>query len=121
MEAVKAVKGHYLFNMLQDFRHVLVFDLREKSEWESNHIRDSFNVNAQTPKPEVEKVIEASLRQADEKEQKYKQLKKVRRYFFIGGKSPQEQERMGRVVAAVPASSDNKIYSLAEDFSQFHK
>ena len=65
MDAVKAVKGHYLFNMLQDFRHVLVIDLRAKAKWESNHIRDSFNLLEQTSKEEIEKVVETSLRQAD--------------------------------------------------------
>ena len=53
MDAVKAVKGHYLFNMLQDFRHVLVIDLRPKPDWESNHIRDSFNLPDQTSKQEI--------------------------------------------------------------------
>ena len=67
MDPVKPVKGHYLFNMLQDFRHVLVIDLRPKSNWEANHIRDSFNLHEQTSKEEIEKVIEASLRKANEK------------------------------------------------------
>lgn len=43
METAQTVKGHYLYNMLQDFRHLLVIDLRSPQEWEANHIRDSFN------------------------------------------------------------------------------
>ena len=29
MEQVRPIKGHYLYNMLQDFRHIVVFDLRK--------------------------------------------------------------------------------------------
>ncbi len=29
MEQVKPIKAHYLYNMLQDFRHIVVFDLRK--------------------------------------------------------------------------------------------
>lgn len=28
MQEVKTIKSHYLYNMLQDFRHIVVFDLR---------------------------------------------------------------------------------------------
>ena len=42
MEGLKYLQGHYLYNMLQDFRHLLIFDFR--ANFSENYIRDSFNV-----------------------------------------------------------------------------
>lgn len=39
---VKAIPSQYLYNMLQDFRHILVFDLRNEEQFNESKIRDSF-------------------------------------------------------------------------------
>lgn len=41
----RAISSIYLYNMLQDFRHLLIFDLRKPQNYEQHYIRDSFNVN----------------------------------------------------------------------------
>ena len=69
--------------MLQDFRHVVVFDLREAALFDESQIRDSFNLNNDANKGNVQEVFDLSIKKAEEKEKKYSQLKKIRRYFII--------------------------------------
>ena len=43
-ENIKHLGSVYLYNMLQDFRHLLIFDLRSAKDFQDIFVRDSFNV-----------------------------------------------------------------------------
>ena len=64
---------------------------------------------------QIAEVIERAEKQATEKEKKYPQLKKIRRYFFIGGdKLEMNNPELGRVLEILTKyqTPEDKIYAL---------
>lgn len=58
-----------------------MFDFR--ADFETRHIRDAFHVHPGLNVEQIIEVIDLAERKATEKETKYKNLQRVRRYFFV--------------------------------------
>lgn len=109
-----------MVHLMQDFRHLLVFDFRQ--EFEQTHIRDAFHVHPGLNRglilvyiDSVMDIIDLAERKAAEKEQKYKNIKAIRRYFFLGSeKLEANNEGMAFVLKCLSerASKEDKFYSL---------
>jgi hypothetical protein len=54
--AVKATTVQNVYNMLQDLRHIIIFDFRSQEDFKLGHIRKSLNV---TPEDYQERLTEA--------------------------------------------------------------
>lgn len=65
------------------------------------------------------KTVQNSLVKAKEKEEKYKQLKKVRRYFFIGAQG--RANILETAIKLLPNDTNNKLYSLSEQYNEFYE
>ena len=69
-------------------------------------------------------MIDLAERKATEKETKYKNLQRVRRYFFVNSEKMDPNSEGVRFVMKCLAerrSKEDKYYSLSEDFSVFEK
>lgn len=80
--AARYVKKMNLYNMLQDFRHLLVADFRE--DFDELFVRDSYKMHPLPAQGQVIAILDKVDKINAEKEAKYK-TKKIRRICLVAG------------------------------------
>lgn len=111
---LKVATPMLVYNMLQDMRHVLVVDFRDKaSAFDKSHIRKSIHVDAES----YQKVIQAAFIQ--KVGNGHYDGDDLRRVVFVF--PPDQASKLEALVKANLASLDESIFKLTGSLAHIHK